>query len=219
MNLAEIAPTKTNLLEFKQQLEFSVEGHDLLEEKREVLVMHLIDILEEVKEKRKLFEEKLKNLYYKFKLLKLEFGEIGLKKISLNNIGRIGRVKITEKSIMGVNLPAIRMESEELKKRLFFDILTGIDRVSFYDEFIKEWDEFFKLLLEVAELEAQAWRLAYEIKKTQRKVNALENIFIPEFKEVIKFIQDSLEEREREAFFQMKRVKSSKEREEERRLG
>ena len=60
----------------------------------------------------------------------------------------------------------------------------------------------------VAQVEDLAWKLAYEIKKTQRRVNALENIFIPEFREIIKFIQDTLEERERETFFQLKRIKT-----------
>ena len=211
MNLAEIAPTRTNLLEYKEQFDFSIEGHDLLEEKREVLVMHLLEISELVKEKRKVFEEKLKKLYYQFKLLKLEFGEMGIRRILLSNAGKTGRIKITEKGVMGLSLPQIRGSVEKSEESIFFDVLTAFERTRIYDRFKREWEELYNLLIEVAELEAKAWRLAYEIKKTQRRVNALENIFIPEFKEIIKYIQESLEERERESFFQMKRVKSNKE--------
>ncbi|MCX7820722.1 MAG: V-type ATP synthase subunit D [Brevinematales bacterium] len=206
MNLAEIAPTKTNLLEYKDQLAFSIEGHDLLEEKREVLVMHLLEIAEDVKKKRELLNQKLKDMYYQFKLLKLEFGELGLRKILMDNYDKFDRLTITEKSIMGVNIPVVKQRKKD-EKKLNFESLTSLERFRIYDRFSKKSKEFIDILIQVAELEARAWRLAYEIKKTQRRVNALENIFIPEFKEIIKFIQDTLEERERETFFQMKRVK------------
>ena len=65
-----------------------------------------------------------------------------------------------------------------------------------------------KRLAELAEVEVAVWRLAMELKKTQRRVNALENIFIPQYTETMKFLDDSLAEKEREAFFQMKRVKA-----------
>ncbi|MEJ5284224.1 MAG: V-type ATP synthase subunit D [Brevinematia bacterium] len=206
MNLAEIAPTKTNLLEYKEQLQFSIEGHDLLEEKREVLVMHLLEIAEDVKNKREILNQKLKDMYYQFKLLKLEFGELGLRKILMDNYEKFDRLAITEKSIMGVNIPVVKQKKKE-ERKMNFESLTSLERFRIYDRFSKKSKEFIEILIQVAELEARAWRLAYEIKKTQRRVNALENIFIPEFKEIIKFIQDTLEERERETFFQMKRVK------------
>lgn len=206
MNLAEIAPTKTNLLEYKEQLEFSIEGHDLLEEKREVLVMHLLEIAEDVKKKREILNQKLKDMYYQFKLLKLEFGELGLRKILMDNYEKFDRLTITEKSIMGVNIPVVKQKKND-EKKINFESLTSLERFRIYDRFSKKSKELIEILIQVAELEARAWRLAYEIKKTQRRVNALENIFIPEFKEIIKFIQDTLEERERETFFQMKRVK------------
>lgn len=206
MNLAEIAPTKTNLLEYKEQLEFSIEGHDLLEEKREVLVMHLLEIAEDVKNKREILNQKLKDMYYQFKLLKLEFGELGLRKILMDNYEKFDRLTITEKSIMGVNIPVVKQKKKD-EKKINFESLTSLERFRIYDRFSKKSRELIEILIQVAELEARAWRLAYEIKKTQRRVNALENIFIPEFKEIIKFIQDTLEERERETFFQMKRVK------------
>ncbi len=169
MNLAEIAPTKTNLLEFKAQLEFSIEGHDLLEEKREVLVMHLLEIAESVKEKRNLFNKKLEKMYYQFKLLKLEFGETGIRRLILNKLESFGRVKIVEKGIMGVNLPLIKREKKE-EKKFSPETLTGFERLRVYDRFAMEAEELISLFIEVAELEAKAWRLAYEIKKTQRRV-------------------------------------------------
>ena len=65
-----------------------------------------------------------------------------------------------------------------------------------------------KRIAELTEVEVAVWRLAMELKKTQRRVNALENIFIPQYVETVKFLEDNLAEKEREAFFQMKRVKA-----------
>jgi V/A-type H+-transporting ATPase subunit D len=58
-------------------------------------------------------------------------------------------------------------------------------------------------LARLAQIETTLWRLAYELKKTQRRANALNNIFIPEYRDTIKY----LEEKEREELFQLKRVK------------
>ena len=44
-----IAPTKSNLLSIKEQLQVSTEGYDLLEQKREILVMELMRIVEKIK--------------------------------------------------------------------------------------------------------------------------------------------------------------------------
>ena len=68
-------------------------------------------------------------------------------------------------------------------------------------------------LTQLSEVEVAVWRLAMELKKTQRRVNALENIFIPQYEETVKFLDDNLAEKEREAFFQMKRVKAKLEKE------
>ena len=61
-------------------------------------------------------------------------------------------------------------------------------------------------------------RLGEELRKTNRRVNALENIVIPDYNEQIKFIQMSLEERAREDIFRLKKVKKALERKEAARM-
>ena len=61
----------------------------------------------------------------------------------------------------------------------------------------------------MAELESSVWLLARELKKTQRHVNALEHIFIPDYKETLKYVEQALESKELESFFTMKRVKKN----------
>lgn len=212
MNPSEIAPTKTNLFEYKAQLIFSIDGHALLEEKREVLVMHLMEIISKIKVQRESLNNLLAKSYEILRIVEVEMGEFELQKIIQGHKELID-VDVHEKSIMGVNIPSIKykdkIESWEKPDISFFVTNTN------YDILIKNTKEITKLIIDVAQVEASAWRLAYEIKKTQRRVNALENVFIPDFKEIIKFIQDTLEERERETFFQMKRIKSAHEAAEE----
>jgi V/A-type H+-transporting ATPase subunit D len=64
-------------------------------------------------------------------------------------------------------------------------------------------------------LTATVWRLANELRKTQRRVNALQHIFIPQYKDQIDFIVSSLEEREREETFRLKWLKTKMENKEE----
>lgn len=205
MNLSEIAPTKTNLLDYKDQLSFSENGHSLLEQKREVLVMHLMDIISQIREQRDKLNNLLMDAYQQLRILEIEIGEFDLERL-LQGIPSRRRIIIRERSIMGVNIPSVSYAE---------DYMTTGPQVSLssttftFDALLDSIAAIMQLLLVVAQTEVAAWRLSFEIKKTQRRVNALENVFIPEFREIVKFIQDTLEERDRETFFQMKRVKNA----------
>ena len=211
MNLSEIAPTKTNLLEFKDQLSFSQNGHSLLEQKREVLVMHLMDIISQIHSQREKLNKLLSESYEKLNIFRVEAGEHKLRGI-IGGIPHTLRIEVVEKSIMGVAIPTIKIKQKREDKGK--PIVSLSDTTASYDELQRKLSELLELMVLVAQTEVAAWRLSFEIKKTQRRVNALENVFIPEFKEIVKFIQDTLEERERETFFQMKRVKKAQQKKE-----
>lgn len=210
MNLSEIAPTKTNLLEFKDQLNFSKDGHELLEQKREVLVLHLMDIISKIRQQRERLNDLLAQSYQLLRMLEIEIGEFELLNL-IKGIQDIEEIRVMEKSIMGVAIPTIKHKKQE--KKSIPAVSLSSTSVSF-DELSKNLSEIMELIFIVAQTEVAAWRLSYEIKKTQRRVNALENIFIPEFEEIVKYIQDTLEERERETLFQMKQVKKKTRQEE-----
>ena len=69
-------------------------------------------------------------------------------------------------------------------------------------------EELVSIIYKWSEVEVSVWRLAAEIRKTQRRVNALENIFIPEYEGTVKAIEEILEESDREEFIRKKKVKS-----------
>jgi V/A-type H+-transporting ATPase subunit D len=206
MNPSEIAPTKTNLFDYKGQLSFSIDGHNLLEEKRDVLVMHLMETVAQMKEVRGKLNQLLEDSYRLLDFVRMELGEHEMTRIVLGSRD-VTKLNVVEKSVMGVSIPTIRFAQDPSRVPMI-SFLSGSES---YDRLVNNVREIMRLIVQVAQVEASAWRLAFEIKKTQRRVNALENVFIPEFREIIKFIQDTLEERERETFFQMKRIKNAKE--------
>ncbi len=112
------------------------------------------------------------------------------------------RVDITERSIMGVQAPTVDVEPREL--RLEYSLAgtsASIDRA------VRAFGEVLSLVCRVAETETTVWRLAREIKKTQRRVNALANILIPRYESIVAQVEAALEEKEREDFYRAKAVK------------
>jgi V/A-type H+-transporting ATPase subunit D len=62
-------------------------------------------------------------------------------------------------------------------------------------------------LTELAAVRTIAWRLAREVRKTQRRVNALEKMIIPTARDTKIYIEAALEERDRDSFFSSKLLK------------
>ena len=77
---------------------------------------------------------------------------------------------------------------------------------------MRAFREVLALIGQLAEVETVVFRVARELRKTQRRVNALEKIFIPTYRETARYITDTLEEREREGFVIMKKLKARAER-------
>jgi V/A-type H+-transporting ATPase subunit D len=104
--------------------------------------------------------------------------------------------------LIGMHLPSIEIDVPKLKLQYSF-----LNTNAIIDETTKKFLSLITLLCEMAEIRAIVWRLSKEVKKAQRRVNALEKVVIPDTKETIKFIQDTLEEKERDEMFIRKLVK------------
>ena len=70
--------------------------------------------------------------------------------------------------------------------------------------------EVKELTIKLAEVENSAYRLAANIKKTQKRANALKNITIPMYTNLVHTISNALEEKEREEFTRLKVIKRMK---------
>jgi len=202
-----IAPTKSALLQIKKTLRFAREGYDLLEQKREFLVMELMHYVNRVKILEKEFSLKTKKLRSIYLRALSRGGMLPLvekgRRIPANY-----EVEVREFSVMGLVLPDVTFVAGEQK--LPFG---GMDAGPSMDELAGAFRELLSTLADLAGVKTSVWRLAREVKKTQRRVNALDKIVIPENTRMEKYIMDVLEENERESFFVKKMVREQKEKE------
>lgn len=199
-----VAPTKSNLLSMKDQLSISQDGYELLEQKREILVMELMHMVEKVKLLEQDIDALVEKSYPALRKMLMQVGGDRVEQIA-------GGVKydyvIKEKSttIGGMNFPAIDVKLPE--KQLFY---SALGTSASCDQVISYFFELLKLLTDMASIRTIVWRLAGEVKKTQRRVNALDKMVIPQTQETVRYIESVLEERERENVFVLKALKNKK---------
>jgi len=197
----EIAPTKTNLMRIRRDLGFAQEGWELLDQKRKILVVELMGLIDRAVEAQKEVEAGLKKAFEALDQAVLRMGrrEVNLLAIGVNIKSEIS---FSQKRVMGVSLPRVRVKMDD-KSPYFASAESSI----WIDESIKRFREVLDLLGSLAEARISLMRLSREVAKTIRRVNALEKIFIPNYEETFKYIEMALEESEREAFFVLKLVK------------
>ena len=197
----EIAPTKTNLMRIRKDLGFASEGWELLDQKRKILVVELMGLIDRAVDAQEEVEAKLKEA---FNALDQAMLRMGRREVNLIALGMNIKSKVTfsEKRVMGVSLPRVRVELED--RSPYF---AAAESSIWIDEAIGRFREVLQLLGNLAEARISLMRLSREVAKTIRRVNALEKIFIPDYEETLKYIETAIEESEREAFFVLKLIK------------
>ena len=203
MNI-NIAPTKSNLLITKEQLAVSTNGYELLEEKREILVRELMRLVEQVKLLEDEIEQAIEEAYPAFKRMLMIDGADQVERIAHAihyDFDMIEKVAV----VGGMQFETIEVELP--KKELFYSFLGTYAKT---DDVIVKFFNLLTLLTQMASIRTIVWRLAEEVKRTQRRVNALDKMIIPQATETIKYIESVLEERERENVFVLKALKKKK---------
>jgi V/A-type H+-transporting ATPase subunit D len=197
----EMAPTKTNLMKVKQDLGFAREGWELLDQKRKILIVELMGLIDRAVEAQEEVEAKLGEAFEALDQAILRMGRREINMIALGmNIE--SDISFSEKRVMGVSLPRVKVRFDD--RSPYF---AAAESSIWIDEAIKKFREVLRLLGTLAEARISLMRLSREVGKTIRRVNALEKIFIPDYDETLKYIEMALEESEREAFFVLKLVK------------
>ncbi|MDD3642348.1 MAG: V-type ATP synthase subunit D [Candidatus Krumholzibacteria bacterium] len=197
----EVAPTKTNLMKIKRDLGFAQEGWELLDQKRKILIVELMGLIDRAVEAQEQVEAKLREA---FAALDQAILRMGRREVNLLALGQNIRSELSfsEKRVMGVSLPRVRVKFDDRSP-----YVAAAESSIWIDEAILRFREALQLLGALAEARISLMRLSREVAKTIRRVNALEKIFIPDYEETMKYIEMALEESEREAFFVLKLVK------------
>jgi V/A-type H+-transporting ATPase subunit D len=196
-----VAPTKSVYLNLRRQLAFAEEGYDLLDQKRQILIFELMSRLGRARDAERRVAEGMAKAYAALREALLQMGSDSLDRANLA-VQYDHKVDLAEQPLMGIRVPKVTVAAAPMAPQFSF---AGTS--AFADRAMKQFVEVLKLLGELAELENAVLRLAQELRKTQRRVNALSKIFIPNYTETLTYITSSLEERERESFVIMKMIK------------
>lgn len=197
-----VFPTKGNLINTKKSLSLAILGFDLMDRKRNILVREMMSLIDTAKSIRGEIENTFATAY---KSLQMANITLGVCDSIANGIEVETGVHITYRSVMGVEIPKVTLETT-LDQRAYGFLGTN----SQLDIAYLNFEKAKKISVVLAEVENSVYRLANEIKKTQRRANALKNIIIPQFEQTVKFISDALEEKEREEFSRLKVIKKTK---------
>ena len=198
-----VVPTKTNLMKLRRERIFAQEGYDLLEQKRQILVVELMNLMDKTTDAQEEAEKKLADAFKALQNTVLAMGRNAVVN-SAPAVNIESEISITMRRLMGVNIPKVDVKIED--NAPYFSL--G-DSSFWIDETIGKFKGVLADLGKLAELRISLMRIAEEVRKTMRRVNALEKIALPDYDESIKYIEDTLEENEREMLATLKLVKEN----------
>jgi V/A-type H+-transporting ATPase subunit D len=203
--MEQVRPTRMELMRLKAQIRLAEQGRDLLRQKMDALIQEFFKILSTVSDSREELEQVSQAADLALMIAEATDDPVTLRSASFATRRSI-TVDITGKNIMGVPVPVI--EKKRVSKNMLergYGIITTSARI---DETAERYEVELDLLIKLAEIETAMRRLGAEIQMNRRRVNALEQILIPELQGQAKYIGNAIEEREREDLFRLKKVKS-----------
>lgn len=208
--IRSVKPTRMELLKIRKKIELAKKGHKLLKEKRDALFNEFYKAMKPAQEMRQIVETELAKA---FDALAIAMAQLGRVSVAENALAASRNdhvlIEISEKNLMGAIIPIL--ESGEIARNLSERGYSLIGTSSSLDETAALFESVLEKIVSLAEKESLLERLSFEINRTKRKVNSLEKVTIPRLEETKKYIKQRLEERERETFFTLKKVKEKKE--------
>ena len=195
------APTKTNLLRLKGDLQFAQQGYELLDQKRNILIIELLSLVDQTADHQSRVENALAEAYKALEEAVFDMGKLKVQYLT-GAVNMTTEITVRSRRVMGVSLPVV--ETTFTERSPYF---SPMGTTFWVDSSLQFFKEALSLLGKLSELKISVLRLANEVKRTIRKVNALEKIAIPDLKDTLHYIQSRLEDNERDMFTLMKMVK------------
>jgi V/A-type H+-transporting ATPase subunit D len=197
-----IAPTRSNLLQRRDQLKLAGRGADLLKRKRDALIGEFFDLVKSSLEARRALQAASKEAYFALFLANAWDGPAAVESLALASAGEL-EIEITVENLFGVKVPQV--QPPEFDRELpFSPVGAGARTLDAAAEFRK----LTEAIIRVAATETRLRRIGEEIKKTNRRVNALEQLVIPGIRYEIKSIRSVLDQRALEEVTVLKRIKA-----------
>jgi V/A-type H+-transporting ATPase subunit D len=200
-----VSPTRMNLLQRKQQAKVAVQGVDLLKRKRDALVADFFNIVRQALAARERLTKACEEAYVMLALAKAWEGREALEAAAMADRREV-LLDIDIRNVWGTKIPEVSVK--EVRRSLLergHNPTTTSERTV---ESAANFEEVVRAILDVAATEIKLTKIGQEIKKTTRRVNALEQVVIPRITGEIRFITAVLEQRAREDVFRLKRIKA-----------
>lgn len=194
----KIAPTRGNMRRLKTAVALAAKGRDLLDQKRKILMAELSSKIKEVGELQEEIQKTFSSGYSSIQMAHISMG-IGRVELVSESVPIETGFVVRLRSVMGVELPQVDPISEELTPSYSF----GYTSPSLDNAYIHA-RKVLVMIARLAEVETSVTRLAIQIRKTARRVNALEKVTLPFHIKMIKEISAILDENEREDMVRMK---------------
>ena len=199
-------PTKGNLIQAKNSLRLAKQGYELMDKKRNILIRELMNLISQAEEIQSEIDKTFSDAYMALQRANIEMGINEVASFA-NAVPIDTSISIKTRSVMGTEIPLVETDNTESNTPVYAFSTTSES----LDEAKKHFERVKTLTIRLSMIENSAYRLAYNIKKTQKRANALQNITIPNYEKLEKSISEFLEEKEREEFTRLKVIKSTKE--------
>ena len=197
-------PTKGNLMLAKNSLALAMQGYDLMDKKRNILIRELMNLIDQAKDIQEQIDVTFTYAYQCLQEANIEHGISETDQLAYT-VPIEDSIQIKSRSIMGTEIPLVTYTPDQnIPTYSFSTTRESIDKAR--EGFRKVKD----LTIRLSMVENSAYRLAASIKKTQKRANALKNITIPSYRSLVSEISNALEEKEREEFTRLKVIKQRK---------
>lgn len=197
-------PTKGNLIRAKNSLALSNQGYELMDKKRNILIREMMQMSDQAEAIQSKIDSTFRAAYAALQEANIDMGIVNVEKLAIATpVDDTTQIKI--RSIMGVEIPVV--EAGDVKTTptyAFYRTKESLDKARLAFSKVRE------LTIQLAGVESATYRLAMNIKRTQKRANALQNITIPYYQDLVTEITNALEEKEREEFTRLKVIKKRK---------
>ena len=194
-------PTKGNLILAKNSLALARQGYELMDKKRNILIREMMDLIDKASDIQSQIDTTFRTAYAALQKANVRLGIHVVDEIS-HSVPVENSIRIKTRSIMGTEIPLVESdESPSMPTYAYYGTSQALDEAK------AAFDKVKQLTIQLSMIENSAYRLATNIKETQKRANALKNITIPTYEVLTKSIQEALEEKEREEFTRLKVIK------------
>lgn len=197
-------PTKGNLILAKNSLALAKQGYELMDKKRNILIREIMDLISQASKIQSEIDETFRTAYAALQRANIELGINYVQEVSFT-VPVEDSIRIKTRSIMGTEIPLVECDSTPVRSVYsYYSTKPSLDQAKIAFERVKN------LTIRLSMIENSAYRLAANIKKTQKRANALQNITIPMYSSLVYTITNALEEKDREEFTRLKVIKRMK---------